>query len=104
MYWNPFWGDVLFKFTYQKADSQRILKVDQDIKNLEKQHTEQQDSDTWCKLNELKCELNDILNRKTEFALLCTRQKYFEQGERAGNALVQRVKQIQSHSFIPWER
>lgn len=62
---------------------------------------EQQDSDTWGKLNELKCELNDILNRKTEFALFCTRQKYFEQGERASKVLAHRVKQIQSQNISP---
>lgn len=53
----------------KKAESQRLLKLEQDIKKLKKQHAERQDSDTWGKLNELKCKLNDILNRKTEFAL-----------------------------------
>ncbi len=52
-------------------------------------------------MNELKCELNDILNRKTEFALFCTKQKYYEQGERAGKVLAHRVKQIQSQNIIP---
>ena len=64
-------------------------------------YTEQQDSDTWGKLNKLKCELNYILNRKTEFALFWTRQKYFEQGEQAGKVLAHRVKQIQSQNIIP---
>ena len=38
---------------------------------------------------------------RTEFALFCTRQKYFEQGERAGKVLAHRVKQIQSQNVIP---
>lgn len=61
---------------------------------------EQQDWDTWGKLNELKCELNNILKRKTKFALCCTRQKYFEQGERAGKVLAHRVRQIKSQNII----
>lgn len=96
----------------KKAENQRLLKLDQEIKTLEKQHMEQRDSVTWGKLNELKCELNDILNRKTEFALFCTRQKYFERGERAGKGWTRReichwpvaFEDHWPHGFNHWSR
>ena len=82
-------GRVIQRSSFiKKAESQRLFKLEQDIKKLEKQHVERQNS-------------HDILNRKTEFALFCTRQKYFEQGERAGKVLAHRVKQIQSQNVIP---
>lgn len=85
----------------KKAECQRLSQLDQDIEKLEKQYMEQQVPDPWGKLHEHKCDLNDILNRKTEFATFCTRQKYYEQGERAGRVLAHRVKQIQSQNIIP---
>lgn len=105
MIWDAFKsflrGRIIQKSSFiKKAECQRLSQLDQDIKKLEKQYMEQ-DPDPWGKLHEHKCELNDILNRKTEIATFCTRQKYYEQGERAGRVLDHRVKQIQSQNIIP---
>ncbi len=44
--------------------------------------------------------MNNIIQKKAEFALFCTNQKYYEHGERAGKVLAHRVKQMQA-SNIP---
>ena len=55
----------------------------------------------WNKLIKLKYELNNNLQKKVEYALFCSNQKYFEQGERAGKILAHRVKQRQASNLMP---
>lgn len=59
------------------------------------------DPEFWNILNKLRCEQNNILQSKTEFALFCTKQKYYEQGKKAGKLLAHRVKQLQAQNIIP---
>ncbi len=51
-------------------------------------------------LSRAKFELNTIMQRKTEFSLFRCRQQYYEQAERAGKLLAQRVKQQQAQTLI----
>ena len=41
------------------------------------------------------------MQNRVEFSLFRCRQKYYEQGERAGRSLAQRVKQQQTQTLIP---
>lgn len=52
-------------------------------------------------MNALRFEIDSILQRKAEFALFCTKQRYYEQGERAEKLLAYRVKQITIQNISP---
>ena len=52
-------------------------------------------------LTRLKYELNSILTQKAEFSLFRARQKYFEEGDKAGRLLARYIKQREAQSTIP---
>ncbi|CAI5697422.1 unnamed protein product [Oreochromis niloticus] len=85
----------------KKAERDKLMKLEQDIKELEKQHTLHPERELWNKLIKFKFEMNNILEKKAEYAMFCLNQKYFEQGERTGKMLAHRVKQIKSSNLIP---
>uniref|UniRef100_A0A3P9CYM2 Reverse transcriptase domain-containing protein n=1 Tax=Maylandia zebra TaxID=106582 RepID=A0A3P9CYM2_9CICH len=85
----------------KKAERDKLMKLEQDIKELEKQHMLLPERDLWNKLIKFKFEMNSILEKKVEYAMFCLNQKYFEQGERTGKMLAHRVKQIKSSNLIP---
>lgn len=51
-------------------------------------------------LTRLKYELNSILTQKADFSLFRTRQKYFEEGDKAGRLLARYIKQREAQSTI----
>ena len=51
-------------------------------------------------LTRLKYELNSILTQKAEFSLFRARQKYFEEGDKAGRLLTRHIKQREARSTI----
>lgn len=91
---------IQYSALLKKAEKQKLIELDQEIKTLSKQHSQQPDPETWRKLNKSKYEMNNIFQKKAEFALFRTKQKYYEQGERAGKILANRVKQLQNQNII----
>ena len=67
---------------------------------MENVRSTQSDHSILLVLNKLKVEYNSILQRKFEFTLFRTNQKYYEQGERTGRFLAQRAKQQYAQSII----
>lgn len=84
----------------KRVENEKMLKLDKDIKELEKRHIQHPDPETWRKLNTFKYDLNNILLKKAESALFYAKQKYYEQGERAGKLLAHRVKKRQTQNII----
>ena len=52
-------------------------------------------------LTKLKYDFNVIITQKAEFALFRARQKYFEEGDKAGRLLARYIKQREAMSAIP---
>uniref|UniRef100_A0A673IQH6 exodeoxyribonuclease III n=1 Tax=Sinocyclocheilus rhinocerous TaxID=307959 RepID=A0A673IQH6_9TELE len=77
----------------KRLEREKLVKLEETIRSLKK-HYSHPDPVTFNKMNSLKLELNDIIQKKTEFALFCTKQNYYEKGERAGKYLAHRVKQL----------
>lgn len=92
---------IQYSALVKRAETKQMMKLEQDIKGLEKEHMQRPDPDIWRSLNKLKLDLNNISQKKAEFALFCTKQRYYEQGERAGKLLAHRAKQLQTQNIIP---
>lgn len=73
---------IQYSSLIKKAQRDDLLKLEQDIKELEKQHMLRPERELWNKLIKLKFEMNCILQKKAEYAMSCLNQKYFEEGER----------------------
>lgn len=85
----------------KKQAINRLIHLEKEIKELEKMHSSQPDTTILSNLSKLRLELNAILQKKAESALFRCRQKYYEQGERAGRLLAQRAKQQYTQTLIP---
>ena len=72
----------------KKQASDQIFKLETEIKDLEREYADRGDQNSLANL------------RKAGFSLFRCRQKYYEQGERAGKLLAQRVKQQQAKTLI----
>lgn len=83
---------IQYSSSIKKAQRDKMLKLEPDIKDLEKQHILHPEREIWNKLIKLKFEMNSILQKKAEYAMFCLKQKYFEQRERTGKILAHRVK------------
>jgi len=95
-------GRLIQHCSYLRRKSvQRLKELELEIKHLENVHSSQPDHATLLELNKLKVEFNSILQKKVEYELLRTKQKYYEQGERTGRFLAQRAKQQYTRSIIP---
>uniref|UniRef100_A0A3Q3BMD1 Endonuclease/exonuclease/phosphatase domain-containing protein n=1 Tax=Haplochromis burtoni TaxID=8153 RepID=A0A3Q3BMD1_HAPBU len=55
----------------KKAERDKLMKLEQDIKELEKQHMLHPERDLWNKLIKFKFEMNSILEKKAEYAIRC---------------------------------
>uniref|UniRef100_A0A3P9DFP2 Reverse transcriptase domain-containing protein n=1 Tax=Maylandia zebra TaxID=106582 RepID=A0A3P9DFP2_9CICH len=53
----------------KKAERDKLMKLEQDIKELEKQHMLLPERDLWNKLIKFKFEMNSILEKKVEYAM-----------------------------------
>ena len=84
----------------KKQASDQLSKLEAEIKDLEREYADRGDQKLLANLSKAKFELNTIMQRKAEFSLFRCRQKYYEQGERAGKLLAQRVKQQQAQTLI----
>ena len=92
---------IQYSSLMKKAQREEILRLENDIKALEKEHISHPSEEIWNKLIKLKFDLNSILQKKVEHAMFCLNQKYFEQGEKTGKLLAHRVRQIQCNNLIP---
>lgn len=94
-------GRLIQHCSYLKKRSvQRLQELEVDIKKMENVHSTQSDHSILLELNKLKVEYNSILQKKVEYTLFRTKQKYYEQGERTGRFLAQRAKRQYAQSII----
>lgn len=81
-------GRLIQHCSYLKKRSvQRLHELEVDIKKMENMHSAQRVHSMLLELNKLKVEYNSILQKKVEFTIFRTKQKYYEQGERTGRFL-----------------
>lgn len=84
----------------KKTAVERFQKLEIDIKNMESRHAIYSDHSSLHELSKLRLEYNSLLQKKVEYSLFRSKQKYYEQGERTGRFLAQRARQQYTQSLI----
>lgn len=75
--------------------------LEKQIAAMEVEFKQDMSSNNLRKLAKLKYDYNSIMTQKAEFALFRARQKYFEEGEKAGRMLSRFIKIRESACIIP---
>ena len=88
----------------KRSRSAKQLELEGKVDVAEKLFKQDASSANLTTLTRLKFELNSILTQKAEFNLFRARQKYFEEGDKAGRLLARYIKQKENQSSISaWE-
>uniref|UniRef100_A0AAY5KU42 Reverse transcriptase domain-containing protein n=1 Tax=Esox lucius TaxID=8010 RepID=A0AAY5KU42_ESOLU len=74
----------------KRLEREKLVKLEEKISTLKKQHINHPDPVTLNNLNSLKLEINVIIQKIAEFALFCTKLNYYKKGEKAGKYLAHR--------------
>lgn len=67
--------------------------MEKEIRELEMDLARQYSNDKYQTICKLKYQLNDVYNKKAEYALFRLRTKFYEGGEKNGRLLVRKLKQ-----------
>lgn len=95
-------GHLIQICSFLKKKRQRLSfqELERDIKKMENRHALHSDLSALDKLSKLKLEYSSLLQKKVEYSLFRSKQKYYEQGKRTGRFLAQRAKQQYTQSLI----
>ena len=85
----------------KKTNITKQLDLERRIATAEGAFKQDMSPSNLTNLTRLKYELNSILTQKAEFSLFRARQKYFEDGDKAGRMLARYIKQREALSNIP---
>ena len=95
-------GQIIARLSRRKKETiGRIKQLEAEISNLEKELIRYYSNNRFQELCKLKFELNEIYNRKAEYALFRLKTNYYESGEKAGKLLSQQLKRQDSSHIIP---
>lgn len=95
-------GHIIQHVSFKKKTSiTKQLELEKKINIAESAFKQDTSFNNLITLTRLKYELNTILTRKPEFALFRARQKFFEEGDKAGHMLARYIKQKEALSSIP---
>uniref|UniRef100_A0A8C7WW94 exodeoxyribonuclease III n=1 Tax=Oryzias sinensis TaxID=183150 RepID=A0A8C7WW94_9TELE len=84
----------------KKANLTKLQTLEKQIKITEFDFKQDCSTTDLDKLTMLKYEFNAVLSQKAEFSLFRARQKYFEEGDKAGRLLARYIKQREAMSTI----
>lgn len=80
-------GFIIQHSSFKKRESRdRLQELEKQIGIAESNFKENTSSGNLAKLAKLKYEYNSIITQRAEFSLFRARQKYFEEGDKAGKA------------------
>ena len=95
-------GHIIQHASFKKKESAaKLQKLEEDIGIAETNFMKDTSSDNLNTLTKLKYEFNLIMTQKAEFCLFRARQKYFEEGDKAGRMLARYIKQKEAMCAIP---
>lgn len=85
----------------KKEQMQRINTIETELKTLEKRLSECYDEILLRQICDLKLQINDIYNKKVEYALFRLNTNFYESGEKAGKLLARQLKRKEANFTIP---
>lgn len=95
-------GHIIQHAAFKKKDNLKKLgDLEKEIQVIESSFKTDPSSITLNKLTKLKYDYNTIISQKVEFNLFRARQKYFEEGDKAGKLLARYIKQRETMNAIP---
>lgn len=84
----------------RKKYNSMVNSLEKEIKELEKQHLTLRDTETEQKLRLKQLEYNTITTRKIENAMRRMKQKFYEQGDKAGKLLAWQIRREEAQKEI----
>lgn len=84
---------IAYSTKVKKSSLEREKTLDKEIRELEKDLARQYSNAKYQTICKLKYQLNDIYNKKAEYALFRLRTKFYEGGEKNGRLLARQLKQ-----------
>lgn len=94
-------GHIIQHASFKKRENLiKLSDLEKQIENAETNYKRDFSPVTINKLTKLKYEYNTIMSEKAEFYLFRARQKYFEEGDKAGRLLARYIKQREAMSTI----
>uniref|UniRef100_A0A3Q2ZLG1 exodeoxyribonuclease III n=1 Tax=Kryptolebias marmoratus TaxID=37003 RepID=A0A3Q2ZLG1_KRYMA len=84
----------------KKANTIKLVNLERQIEITESSFKRDSSLVNLNKLTKLKYEYNTIMSEKAEFSLFRARQKYFEEGDKAGRLLARYIKQREAMTSI----
>ena len=95
-------GHIIQHSSYKKKENAAKLKeLESKIGIAEEKFKNNSNSENLRTLTKLKYDFNVIMTQKAEFSLFRARQKYFEEGDKAGRMLARYIKQKEAMTAIP---
>uniref|UniRef100_A0A9J8CLD1 Reverse transcriptase domain-containing protein n=1 Tax=Cyprinus carpio carpio TaxID=630221 RepID=A0A9J8CLD1_CYPCA len=84
----------------KREDRDRIQELDNKIKNYEKELSQRFSNQLYQDICKLKFELQEIYNKKVEYALFRLGTTFYEEGEKTGKLLARQLKQKNTCNLI----
>lgn len=84
----------------KKAKGNKLKQLEDSLKELEKQHCQNQDPQTLSKIKEIRNQISDIYKEEIEKKLKFLKQTYYEVGPRATKLLARKIRKKQISQSI----
>ena len=95
-------GHIIQHASFKKRENAaKLHELEQKIGVAETTFRDNMSSENLMSLTKLKYDFNVIMTQKAEFSLFRARQKYFEEGDKAGRLLARYIKQREAMCAIP---
>lgn len=86
-------GKFISHSSWKKKETRsKLQSLEKEIIDLEKKLAEQFDEEQFHKICQLKFDLHEIYNKKTEYALFRLKTNFYENGEKTGRLLAKQLK------------
>ena len=95
-------GKLIAQASKKKKDSQAdLVRLETQLKDAEKDLAENHDEVNLRKVCELKLKVNEIYNKKVEYAMFRLKSNFYESGEKSGKLLARQLKKQDASFLIP---
>ncbi len=93
---------ISFATNQKKERAKKFSGYTNKLSALEKAHkVNPTNGQLYTDMLKTRLEIKDLLNKKTEFDLYCLKNKYFENGDKAGKLLAYRLQKARTSRLIP---
>lgn len=82
---------------FKKAKESKFKQLENNLKEMEKQHSETQDTQTMIKIKEIRNQILDIYKEESEKKYKFLKQSYYEVGPKATKLLAKKIRKNRSH-------